>query len=300
MVLSIVAAFAPIWLITGSGLVAGRLRMFAGHAAPLTSFAFNVAMPAALFTALSSAALDRIPVRPLLAVALGTVVVAGVGFAVAGRNSRVIAAMAAGYINSGNLGIPVAFHVIGDTLLIAAVMLVQTVVITPVVLLILDTQRNRGSAVRAWLAPVRNPIVLASVAALSLNLAGVRLPAEVVEPVAVLGAAAVPVALFALGLGLVSPSVQGEAASVGAVTGVVALKVVAHPLAALLIGLVLGVEASALGAVVVIAALPTAQVVAIYAERYGASAALARQAVVWTSAVSMATLVGIALWFGLA
>ncbi|TDB80600.1 AEC family transporter, partial [Micromonospora fluostatini] len=48
------AAFVPIWLLTGIGWLAGRYRLLGADAdRVLGGFVFHLAMPAALFTALS-------------------------------------------------------------------------------------------------------------------------------------------------------------------------------------------------------------------------------------------------------
>ena len=166
------AAFASIWFLVVCGYAVARMGVLGEQAARvLTGFAFYVAMPAVLFTNLAAAPLDRIPMRALASLAAGTILVGLAGIACARwlfndkPAGQLVTGMAAGYLNSGNLGIPVAVSVLGDTLLIAAVMIFQTAVLTPLFVMAMDAtghvESGRGRA-RLWLSPLRNPIVVAS------------------------------------------------------------------------------------------------------------------------------------------
>jgi malonate transporter len=306
-VASIIAAFAPIWLIAGAGWVSARFNVVEDNAQrALTGFAFHIAMPAVLFGNLSHARLDRVPVRPLAALVIGTVVVGGLAMAIAhwyfhdDPPARSMTAMAAAYLNSGNLGIPVAVHVLDDTFMIAAVVMFQTMLVTPLFLLSMDatTGDHRGSRWKLLLAPLRNPIVLASAAGLTVNACGIVIPDALLDPLKVLGAAAVPAALFALGMSLRLPAEALPAGHRRQVLLWSAMKIVLHPLLAFLAGrYLLHIDGTGLFAVVLIAALPTAQMVFVYADRYQSKVDVARDVVMLSSLASMATLTGIALVF---
>ncbi|MGH8877726.1 MAG: AEC family transporter, partial [Stackebrandtia sp.] len=119
------AAFLPIWFLVVCGYVVARLGLLGEEASRvLTGFAFYIAMPAVLFTNLAGAELDRIPLRALVSLATGTILVGLAGLAAARWLLRdrpagqIMTGMAAAYLNSGNLGIPMALSVLGDTLLI--------------------------------------------------------------------------------------------------------------------------------------------------------------------------------------
>ncbi|GAA4909620.1 hypothetical protein LX16_2845 [Stackebrandtia albiflava] len=300
--LAVVTAFAPIWLIAGCGWWSRRRGILPGNApAVLTGFAFHIAMPAVLFTTLSRARLDELPVRPLLAVGIGSVVVGAVGYLAArhlfrrGRTGGLTAAMCAGYLNSGNLGIPVAVQILDDTLLIAAILIFQTVLVTPMFLLAMDTGSGaEGGRWRLLTAPVRNPIVVASTAGLVCNATGLVPPDGVLAPLEVLGAAAVPAALFALGMSLRGTGDGEPPGHRREVLLLVALKCVGHPLAAGAAAVLLGVTGDDRFAVVLLAALPTAQVVFVYADRYRERVATVRDTIMVSSVLAMVTLGGIA------
>lgn len=93
----------------------------------LGRFVFQAAMPAALFTMVSGARPDAFAHAPMAAFAAGATLVCALGFPVSGRlfgrgtADRAIGGMAAGYVNSANLGIPVAVQVLGDASFVAQI-----------------------------------------------------------------------------------------------------------------------------------------------------------------------------------
>ncbi|NYF57722.1 AEC family transporter [Micromonospora purpureochromogenes] len=207
------AAFVPIWVLTGLGWVTGRRRLLGGEAERvLGGFVFHLAMPAALFTALSRTRLDvRLPALGAFAASTAaTMALAFVLCAVARRRGvgeATIGAMAAGYVNSANLGIPVALQVLGDATFLTGVLLFQVLVVTPVVLVLLDR-----SAGRAWrpgrllTLPLRNPVIAGPALGALCAALHWRPPDLIGAPLALLGAAAVPTALVTLGLSLTAGS----------------------------------------------------------------------------------------------
>jgi predicted permease len=292
------SAFLPIWALTLLGYLAGRFRLLGGSDADrvLGSFVFHLAMPAALFTSLSRTPL-ALSGRGILAFAVSTVCVMGAGFALSrvafGRKEgeSTIGGMAAGYVNSANLGIPVALHVLGNASFLTGVLLFQVLVVTPLVLVLLDRSADRRALhpTRLLTLPLRNPVIIGLAAGALCSAFGWRAPAVVAAPLALLGAAAVPSALVALGLSLTvrGPALHGEGRQVALLS---ALKLVAQPLVAWLVGLALGLGRVELLALVVCAALPTAQNTYIFAREYGQGAPVARRTVVVTTAASMVTL----------
>ncbi|MFC4145299.1 AEC family transporter [Micromonospora mangrovi] len=289
------AAFVPIWTLTALGWLAGRRRLLGDDAeAVLGGFVFHLAMPAALFTALSRTPLV-FHARALAAFAIGTTVTMAVAFALAVRARRTtgeatIGAMAAGYVNSANLGIPVALQVVGDAAFLTEVLLFQVLVVTPVLLVLLDRGAGRRlRPVRLFTLPLRNPVIAGPALGALCSGLGWHPPAVVAGPLALLGAAAVPSALVTLGLSLTGggPPPVGAGGEVAVLTG---LKLVGQPLVAWLAGLAAGVASTPLLALVVCAALPTAQNTYLFAREYASGAAVARWTVIVSTALAMLTL----------
>ncbi|MFE6972731.1 AEC family transporter [Streptomyces sp. NPDC057682] len=308
---AVLSAFTPIWLLTGIGYAVGRGGLLGEQAeSVLGRFVFHVAMPAALFTMVSGARPGTFAHPSLVAFGAGTAAVSALGYAVFRRSfgrdraGAAIGAMSCGYVNSANLGIPVAVQVLGDASFVAQIILFQVLLVSPVILTLLDSgTRERGGRPREGLRrmvtlPVRNPIILASLLGVAVAATGLRPPAALTRPLDVLGAAAVPTALVALGLSLH----RGPGGGTGpgprrAETAVaVGLKTLAQPLAAFLVaGPLMGLPAHQLLAVVICSALPTAQNAFVYAREYGLDTGPARDSVMVSTLVSMVTL-SLAAW----
>ncbi|MFF3532590.1 AEC family transporter [Streptomyces sp. NPDC002466] len=360
---ALLSAFAPIWTLTAIGYVVGRSGLLGRQAeAVLGRFVFHVAMPAALFTMVSGARLDSFANPSMVAFAAGTALVCGLGFLTAGRlfgrgtADRAISSMTSGYVNSANLGIPVAVQVLGDASFVAQIILFQVLLVSPVILTLLDSGTRTGTSAgagtetvgsgtgggarsgravvlrRMLTMPVRNPIIMASLLGVVVSALGLRLPHALAHSCDLLGAAAVPTALIALGLSLNTRPDEGGStvparppvltkgaehptrAEHPAHTGhpartkragrteraevvvTVALKTLAQPLIAFAVGgPLLHLPEHQLLAVVLCSALPAAQNAFIYSQQYGLDTRPARNAVVASTVVSMATL-SLATW----
>ncbi|MFJ5234874.1 AEC family transporter [Kitasatospora sp. NPDC088391] len=311
---ALVAAFAPIWVLTAVGWLAGRTGLLGAQAeAVLGRFVFHVSMPAALFTVVARTDLAGFANTSMLAFAAGTLAATALGLAASRRlfgrkpAEQVVGALAAGYVNSGNLGIPVAAQVLGDASFVAPVLLFQVLLVTPVMLAVLDARTGASAADRPGdrvrrlaLLPVRNPVILGAGLGAVFSAAGWHLPGALAHAVDLLGGAAVPTALVTLGLSLHTPPGEAAERPGRAETAVaVLLKTLVQPLAALAFGaLVLDLPRPQLLAVVLLSALPTAQNVYVYARLYGAAPALARSSVLVSTVLSMGTLSGIAWALG--
>ncbi|QLQ40138.1 AEC family transporter [Micromonospora robiginosa] len=307
--MSLVSAFVPIWILTAVGYAACRRGLLGEAAASvLGRFVFHLAMPSALFLTLSRMPLSGFAGRALLAFAVSTVAVVGSGWAGASRlfgrgpGERPVWGMAAGYVNSANLGIPIASQVLGDVSFLAEVVLLQVLVVAPVILVVLDRRRDPAGRVRVGRItslPVRNPVILASLLGVACSAAGLHPPAVVDASLTLLAAAAVPTALVALGASLhrTAPS-RAEPARPAELAAITALKLVAQPLVGYAAGLALHLSAPQVLAVVVCAGLPTAQNTFIFAQEYGVGEAVANRAVVVTTTLSLATLAAAAALLG--
>lgn len=316
------SAFIPIWLLTALGYLAARFD-FVGAAsadvgAVLGRFVFRVAMPASLFGMLAKADLHALANTSIVAFGVSSLAACGLGLVVATRlfgrdvpNGAVVA-MASGYVNSANLGIPVAVQVLGNAVFLSTVILFNTVLVTPIVLTLMglgDHNNDQDSGKPSpgirhrlrtiALLPVHNPIIIASALGALISGTHLHVPADVGSALSLLGGAAVPVALITLGMSLhVDKSAkrinysEGSKSSLIAETALaVTLKTALQPfLAYLLAHYALGLPAHDVLAVTLCAALPTAQNVFIYASEYALDTAFARNAVILSTVASMAGL----------
>ncbi|MEU8605203.1 MULTISPECIES: AEC family transporter [Streptomyces] len=303
----VLTGFAVIAVVIAVGYVLG-LR---GHLGPqgrevLTRLAFHVASPALLFTTLATADLSVVFSSRLLVTALSTVAVAGVFVAVGvvrrwGVGRTTIGALCSGYVNSGNLGIPIAVYVLGDASLVAPVLLFQLVLVTPVAVTILDLSGGgaKGPLWRRLLTPLRNPIALGSLAGVAVAATGLRVPAPVMDPLTLIGNMSVPAVLLAFGISLCGSTMPMRGADREPVLLAVALKAFGQPAAAwALASGVFGLRGAQLLDVVVTSALPAAQNLYTYASTYEVGERLARDAILVSTVVSVPVLVGVAAVLG--
>lgn len=299
----VLIGFAIIAVVIGMGYLIARVGLLPQSlTADLSKLAFFVLTPCLLFTVLAEADATRLfsELLPISTIAAVTqfAIFAVVALAIWRRPvpDTTIGALGAGYINSNNIGLPVSLYVLGDASVAVPILLLQVVVIAPIALTILDaTTSGKVSLGRVLMQPVRNPLIIASALGITASLAGLELPAPVVAPFELIGAAAIPVILIAFGMSLhgrrpLAPGPERRDVILASILKLAAMPVVAW----LLAYFVWGLEGHALFAVVVLAALPTAQNIFTFAQRYGRGVIVARDTTLVTTALSIVSLVVIA------
>ena len=303
----VVAGLAVFGVVIAVGWLLVRTRAVPADAdGVLTRVCFFAATPALLVTTLSRADLTAVVSRTtIVAVAaeLVAIVSAWCLHRLVLRRSTAeatIGALASGYVNAANLGIPVAVLVLGDAATIAPILLLQLLVLTPVTFTVLDavTRRGNPSRLATLTVPLRNPLLWGVVAGTAANLSGLDLtawcggyPAQGLE---MLGRVAVPLMMLALGMSLAgaprplrSPEPDASVRGAGRRSGLwlaVGWKLAVMPGLAVVVGLATGLSGAQLLTPVVTATLPTAQNVFMYASRYGVGKDLARDTVLLTTA----------------
>ncbi|SDM98135.1 hypothetical protein SAMN04487981_103149 [Streptomyces sp. cf386] len=303
----VLTGFAVIAVVIGVGYLIGR-RGYLGDQGRevLTKLAFHVASPALLFTTLAQTDLSVIFSSRLLVTALSTAAAAGVFVAVGalrgwGVGRTTIGALCSSYVNSGNLGIPIAVYVLGDASLVAPVLLFQLVGVTPIALTVLDLSGKgaKGPLRRRLLVPLRNPIAVGSLAGVAVSAAGVKVPAPVLDPLTLIGGMSVPAVLLAFGISLCGSTMPGRGPDRLPVLLSVALKSVGQPAVAwaLAVG-VFGLRGAQLLDVVVTSALPAAQNLYTYASSYRVGERLARDSILLSTVISVPVLVVVAALLG--
>ena len=110
----------------------------------LARTAFFVATPALLFTTLSRSDVGAVLSSGLVVTALTSTLACLLFVPVALLRRRpagevVVGSMASGYVNAGNLGIPIALYVLGDVAWVAPTLLMQLLVITPISMALFDS-----------------------------------------------------------------------------------------------------------------------------------------------------------------
>ena len=287
-----------------TGYVTGRIGILGPTALDvLSKAAFFVFSPALLFIVLGDADIQvlfsgLLPVSALSAVgALVLYVVIAWVSRVRGAGRLTVGGLAASYVNSNNIGLPLAAHILGDPALAAPVLLFQLIVMSPVALTILDISLHGSLSARRILSgPIRNPLIIGSILGVVVSWWDLELPDIIHEPLDLLGQAAVPTLLFALGLSLASQRLWEAREFRREIAMAAIIKLSVMPLIAWLLGVfVFSLDDQALFTVVILAALPSAQNVFNYSQRYHVATPLARDSVVLTTLVSLPIMIGLAL-----
>jgi len=299
----VLIGFAIIVAVIAVGYLIGRLDLLGEQAQHVLSrLAFFVLSPALLFTVLSQADVSHLfsallPISAIAAIVnIALFLVVSLLFWRRPLPDATIGALASGYVNANNIGLPVSVYVLGDASSSAPVILLQLIVLAPIALTVLDvTTSGRVSVGRILLQPVRNPLIIGSLLGVIVAVTHLKLPAPVLAPFELVGGAAVPVILLTFGMSLHGSRVLAPGTDRRDVVLASSLKLAAMPVVAWLLGqFVWHLHGHRLFVVVVLAALPTAQNVFNYAQRYGVATVLARDAVLITTALSIVVLVIVA------
>ncbi|MBN8981183.1 MAG: AEC family transporter [Rhizobiales bacterium] len=195
--------------------------------------------------------------------------------------------------NVGYLGIPLVVALLGERAAGPAVM--STIVdqtVTAAVALALaqfDVSGGRGwikGTGEAVLRALTNPFLISIAAGAAFSAFGWKLPTPAVEIVRLLGNSAGPCALFAIGVSLVRIDASHSSA---VITLPVAGKLMLHPFLAWVILSAFNIDPFAKTVAVLTAALPSAGWAFIFAQRYEADAPRVSAVILFTTALSFAT-----------
>ncbi len=284
--------FAVVGIAILIGWILGRIDLLGEHARPVLSrLTFFVLSPFLLFVVLSQADVAMLfsSLLPVSAIAAVTV------FAVFALVSRlvwrrplgevVMGCLSAGQVNSNNIGIPLSLYLLGSAAYPAPVILMQLLAFTPVTLAILDATTSGQRSLRRVLGrTAANPIVLGSALGVLVAVSGVELPPIVIEPAKLIANACVPVLLISYGISLHGQRVFGAVGRRRDVVLAATLKLVVMPLVAWAVAeFVFRMPPHDVLVVVTLAALPTAQNVFNYAQRYDVGETIARETILLTT-----------------
>ncbi|ROS78321.1 hypothetical protein EDF24_1095 [Curtobacterium sp. PhB130] len=299
----VLIGFAIIGAIIATGYVVGRVGLLGPHAQFVMSrLAFFVLMPCLLFHTIATADIASL-VSPMLWVSLLSAVLVAVGtalvFGLVLRRSitvTTVGALAASYVNANNIGLPVAVYVLGQATAVVPVILLQLVVMAPIALTILDAATASGGGWRRRvLGLVTNPLIIASLLGLLFSALHVQLPDPVLQPFALVGAAAVPVVLLSFGMSLHGAAPLKDPAIRTDVIVASSIKLVVMPAVAFVLArFVFGLDGQQVFVLTTLGALPAAQNVFNYAQRYDAAVPVARDVVLISTLGAVPVLVAIA------
>lgn len=317
--IGVLQGFALILGIIGAGYLTAVFGVVKGEQRRvLNNVAFYVATPALLFSVLHTSD-PSVLVSPVILVTSASALLVAAVFVLASRlwfrrdlASTTLGATCAGYVNSNNLGLPVAVYILGDAAYVAPLLLVQLVIFAPGILAILETTRApgrsadapapRGGAARGGLVALgraaSNPVIIASVAGFLVALVQLPIPEIVMAPIDMLGNAAIPMVLLSFGISLRGQRALAPGSGRAAVFTASGIKVLLMPAIAWTIGTVAGLNAHEVFVATTIAALPTAQNVYNYAATYRRAETMVRDTVFLTTFASLPVIAAIAWLLG--
>lgn len=290
--MQVVTGFVVVGVAILVGYIIGRIDLLGPHGRPaLARLIFFVLSPFLMFVVLSQADVSTLfsallPVSAIAAVAMFVLYVV-VARLVWKRpiGDMVIGMLAAGQVNSNNIGIPLSLYLLGSAALPAPVILMQLVVFTPITMAVLEAvtsgQRRVGPILRRTFG---NPIVIASILGVVVSVSGLRLPPIVLDPLQLIADACIPILLISYGMSLHGQRVLSASGRRRDILLASGLKLFAMPAVAWAVALfIFRLSPADVLVVTVLAALPTAQNVFNFAQRYDVGETLARDTVFITT-----------------
>jgi len=305
--LETLTGFVVVGVAIALGYVLGRIDLLGPHARHvLGRLTFFVLSPFLLFVVLSQADVKTLFSALLPVSAIAAVVVFAIYVLVArlawrrSTGETLIGTLSAGQVNSNNIGIPLSLYLLGSAAYPAPVILLQLIVFTPITMAIFEAvttgQRRPFPILRRT---VTNPIVVGSVLGVIVSLSRWQLPPVVLDPAQLIAGACVPVLLISYGISLHGQRVLGSSGRRRDILLATALKLFVMPLVAWVVAVfIFDMSAHDVLIVTVLAALPTAQNVFNYAQRFDIGETIARDTVFLTTIGCVPVLIGISLILG--
>ncbi len=274
---AILLALAPIFLLIVCGYAIRRSKLLAeSFWGPADRLTFYVLFPSLLLYRTSTADLAGLPLVHVIAALTGGITLGCLAVLATHKRLGVdgpgYTSVLQGAIRPNvyvGLGAATALYGAPGTTMAAVAIAGMTPLVNTLSVIALtrhgDNQAQAGWA-RVAKAVVTNPIILAVVGGMVMNLLGLRLP-PVVEPLLrILGQAALPLALLSVGAGLDLAAARGAGRPVIAAS---AIKFLVLPLATWVICQAIGTDGLALTVAVLFAALPSSSSGYIMARQLG-------------------------------
>jgi hypothetical protein len=287
---ALIEVILPVFLVAGFGYVAVWRGLFSDAAVDgLMRFTQSFAIPCLLFRAISTLDLGQEAEAPLL---LSFYAGALSGFAAGLLGARYL--FRRGWEDAVAVGftLPITERAYGTEALAGnyAIIAIHAPVCYGLGITAMEVARaglRAGALARQIGAALgRNPLVIAIVLGLGVNLAGLTVPVPLGDALDLMARAALPAALFGLGGVLCRYRPEGDMRLIGYV---VAVALVLHPSITWTLGRAFALETSALRSAVLTAAMAPGVNAYIFATLYGRARRVAASAVLIATALSVLT-----------
>lgn len=298
--LSAMQGFCVIGIVIAVGYVAARMRIGGPSAQMvLNKFSFFVSSPCLMFAILSKEPIFDI-FHSSIIVAFFSAMLVGVVFLILNKlffhlkaADATIGALNSLYLNSNNIGLPIATYILGNPALVAPILVMQQAVFTPIGLTVLDvTTKGKVTVKEILKQPFHQPLLIGSLAGIAVSAISAKVgyfpvPNFIFDPIDMIGDSAVPMILMAFGMSLHGTKPMQKQTDRAATITVAVLKNIVMPIIAFLLAyFVMGFRGATLYACVVLAALPTGQNVYNYAARYNVGLTFARDGILLSTMTS--------------
>lgn len=267
----------------------------------LSPLCYRVLFPALLFNLMSQADLGAVSMAPFLAtIAGGSVII--VGFALlAGRaiamNGPALSSLVQGSLRQNSF---LVLSILQGTFGVAALQLGAIAIaflvpisniVAVIAILMLGRKAERRDMKRAILAEIaRNPLLVALLIGVLVNILNVPVPAFISQAAALVGAGALPLLLLSIGASLKFSTIGGNAAPLALA---LLAKFLVFPLALVAIGIAMGLDPLALAVLAAVGAAPTASSTYTLAMELGGDAKLMAEIL---SLQTVAAMLSMPLW----
>ncbi len=278
---AILAALVPVFLLILIGHAMKR-GGFPGDGfwEPAERLTYFVLFPALLVGNLARAPLADVALGPLALAVAASVLLVTVGLLLLCRRLATDGPAFTSVVQGGirfntYVGLAAAEALLGTKGLTLAAVVIAVLVPLVNVLCVTVLSRHGRAGAPGWGALLRglarNPLILACVLGVLLNISGLGLPLGSSDVLDILASAALPLGLLAVGAGLDAHALRGRR---GALAGVAAVKLVGLPLVVAGAAWLLALPAAERAVAVLFAALPTAPSAYILARQMGGDAEL--------------------------
>lgn len=297
-------AIIPLFALISLGFIARRTILDISMLPALNQFVYYFAVPALLFNAARQQTLTNLfNWQALSAFVLGSLLTACLAiagsywlFQCRSKEGLIMRGLNSVFANYAYMGIPLTFGLLGEATHAAtiSIILAGNLLMIGGTQLLIEIQRQHGTHWRQIYTIIdrsflRNPIVIAPVLGLVFSAWHITPPKVLDTSLAMLAPAAIPVALFCLGASLEFRHVQTSVAEIAWLIGV---KLLAHPALIALAFVLLEVKDSIwLKATVLLCALPTGALAHVIAMRYNLFAKASSQIIVFSTLISLLTVI---------
>ena len=275
------APVVPVFILIAIGFFFARYKRISLE--PITEIVVYLGAPCLVFTSLATKPLFSVDIGAILSGALGIFIGVGLLVRLYGRFGRFQSpafTLPALFMNAGNMGIPLALFAFGEPGLQRATLFYVTVTLLHHSLGLYLLCGKGG-----WVEVFRLPLIYAAVAGLLFNLAQIKIPEPIFQPLSLLGYSVIPLMLVSLGYRLHDiESVTWGHSVAGAIIRVVGGFAAAYATVA-----VLGIQGINRQVILLYGSLPSAVINYVLTEKYTRNSELTASIIVLSTLLSLVT-----------